>query len=106
MLAMQQGFALPADFDMTAIRAKVAEKASDFETVPGLVCKAFLLNERGDRRPRMYNPGTYCILPYRALSMQGSRLGSTSAPIAAREIYFAGPWRILREDDTGVPKGQ
>jgi hypothetical protein len=45
MLAMQYAFAFADDFDMRQIRQRVAEKGPLFDDYPGLVQKAFLVND-------------------------------------------------------------
>ncbi len=46
MLGLQYGFALPDEYDMTAVRRRVAEAAPRFDRLPGLAHKAFLCNDR------------------------------------------------------------
>lgn len=46
MLAMHYGFVFDDDFDISAIRRRIAEKGPLFDHYPGLVQKAFLVNER------------------------------------------------------------
>lgn len=50
MLAMHYSFVLDDAHDMTAIRQRVADKASRYDDYPGLVMKAFVMTERGDWR--------------------------------------------------------
>lgn len=47
MYAMQYEIALPADYDMTIIHRRVAEKGPLLDTFPGLGLKAYLVRERG-----------------------------------------------------------
>jgi hypothetical protein len=47
MYAMHYDISLPADHDMSAIRARVAEKAPLLDDLPGLGIKAYLIRERG-----------------------------------------------------------
>jgi hypothetical protein len=47
MLIKQYVVALPADYDMSIIRRRIAEKSAAFDTLPGLGAKVFLLRERG-----------------------------------------------------------
>lgn len=47
MLAMQYGFTLPADYDMQWIRQRVADKGSALDQHAPLLCKAYLMAERG-----------------------------------------------------------
>jgi len=47
MFIMQYSIALPADYDMQAIRARVASKGPAFDTLDGLGLKCFLIRERG-----------------------------------------------------------
>jgi Domain of unknown function (DUF4865) len=46
MIAMEYAFAFPDDFDMAAIRRRVADKGRHFDTYPGLLRKAFLARDR------------------------------------------------------------
>lgn len=45
MLACQYVFDLPTRFDMTSIRRRVAERGPAFDVWPGLVMKAFMIDE-------------------------------------------------------------
>lgn len=56
MLAMQYGFDLPDDFDMEALRRRIPEIGSRFDTLPGLHLKAFLLADRTATAPNRYTP--------------------------------------------------
>lgn len=57
MLAMQYSFTLPADFDMEAIRQRVAAKGPLVDGFPGLGFKAFLYARRGEHGPEnIYAP--------------------------------------------------
>jgi hypothetical protein len=47
MYAMQYEIGLPADYDMTIIRRRVAEKGPLLDNFPGLGLKAYLIRERG-----------------------------------------------------------
>ncbi|QYD68091.1 DUF4865 family protein [Paraburkholderia edwinii] len=47
MFIMQYSIALPAEYDMQAIRARVASKGPAFDTLDGLGLKCFLIRERG-----------------------------------------------------------
>ncbi|HEV2674195.1 MAG TPA: DUF4865 family protein, partial [Aliidongia sp.] len=47
MYAMQYELDLPADYDTTVIRQRVAAKAPLLDDFPGLGLKAYLLRERG-----------------------------------------------------------
>jgi hypothetical protein len=47
MFIMQYSIALPADYDMQAIRTRVASKGPAFDTLDGLGLKCFLIRERG-----------------------------------------------------------
>jgi hypothetical protein len=47
MFIMQYSIALPADYDMQTIRARVASKGPAFDTLDGLGLKCFLIRERG-----------------------------------------------------------
>jgi hypothetical protein len=48
MIAMQYSFTLPADYDMTIIRRRIAEKGHLLDDFPGLVFKAYLHAGRDD----------------------------------------------------------
>ena len=48
MIAMQYSFTLPADYDMTIIRRRIAEKGHLLDDFPGLVFKAYLHAARSD----------------------------------------------------------
>ena len=50
MLAMHYAFVLDDDYDMSTIRARVAEKGPRYDGYPGLVFKAFVMTERGEWR--------------------------------------------------------
>jgi len=47
MYAMQYEITLPANYDMTFIRQRVAENGHILDTFPGLGLKAYLIRERG-----------------------------------------------------------
>ena len=47
MFIKQYEIALPADYDMGIIRARVATHGSSFDTFPGLALKCFLIREKG-----------------------------------------------------------
>jgi hypothetical protein len=47
MLMLQYSFALPADYDMRTVRARVAARSDRFDALPGLGWKAFLVREAG-----------------------------------------------------------
>jgi hypothetical protein len=47
MLIKQYVVALPADYDMSIIRKRIADKSAAFDTLPGLGAKVFLIRERG-----------------------------------------------------------
>lgn len=51
MIAMQYSFPLAETYDMSRIRARIAEKGPLFDSLPGLVNKAFLLNDRATGSP-------------------------------------------------------
>lgn len=48
MLAMQYDFTLPADYDMTIIRRRIADKGHLMDGFPGLAFKAYLHASRDD----------------------------------------------------------
>ena len=50
MLAMHYAFVLDDEHDMTTIRQRVADKAAQYDSYPGLAFKAFVMSERGDWR--------------------------------------------------------
>lgn len=52
MLATQYSIALPADYDMSVIRKRVAERGHALDRLPGLGLKAYLIEDRsaGGRR--------------------------------------------------------
>ena len=50
MLAMHYALVLDDEHDMTAIRARAAEKAPRYDDYPGLAFKAFVMTERGEWR--------------------------------------------------------
>jgi hypothetical protein len=58
MFIMQYPIALPADYDMDAIRQRVASKGPSFDTLDGLGLKCFLIRERGrfGARSNQYAP--------------------------------------------------
>ena len=47
MHAMQYEITLPADYDMTIIRRRVATRGSATDAFPGLGVKAYAIRERG-----------------------------------------------------------
>jgi hypothetical protein len=47
MIVMQYVLALPSDYDMGIIRERVATRGSNFDTLPGLGLKAFMIREKG-----------------------------------------------------------
>jgi len=51
MIAMQYAFPLAENYDMGRIRARIAEKGPLFDNLPGLVSKAFLINDLGTGSP-------------------------------------------------------
>lgn len=51
MIAMQYAFPLAENYDMSRIRARIAEKGPLFDNLPGLVSKAFLVNDLGTGSP-------------------------------------------------------
>ncbi|MBD8874300.1 DUF4865 family protein [Rhodanobacter sp. DHB23] len=60
MIAMQYAITLPADYDMAAIRRRIADKGHLLDGFPGLVFKAWLYAARDDRalpvRDNLYAP--------------------------------------------------
>jgi hypothetical protein len=58
MYAMQYEIALPADYDMGIIRARVAARGANLDHFPGLGLKAYLIRERGidDSPVNQYSP--------------------------------------------------
>lgn len=60
MIAMQYSIALPADYDMAIIQRRIADKGPLLDDLPGLVFKAYLSADRGDRalssRTNLYAP--------------------------------------------------
>jgi hypothetical protein len=61
MIVMQYVIALPSDYDMRAIRERVATRGPRFDSLPGLGLKAFLIREKGrfGARGNQYAP-VYC----------------------------------------------
>lgn len=49
MISMQYSFVLPADYDMSVIDHRIAEKGSMTDGFPGLVFKAYLSARKGER---------------------------------------------------------
>jgi Domain of unknown function (DUF4865) len=47
MFIKQYRITLPADYDMTVIRNRVATKGASFDTFPGLGLKCFMIREKG-----------------------------------------------------------
>jgi len=62
MFIMQYSITLPADYDMQAIRARVASKGPAFDTLDGLGLKCFLIRERGrfGAQSNEYAPAYLC----------------------------------------------
>lgn len=56
MIAMQYGFVLPADYDMTIVRERIATKGPLLDGLPGLVFKAYLYAERPASAENLYAP--------------------------------------------------
>lgn len=57
MIAMQYGFALPADYDMAIIDRRIAERGSSTDNFPKLKFKAYLTARRGEDGPEnLYAP--------------------------------------------------
>jgi hypothetical protein len=50
VIAMQYGFALPADYDMDVIRRRITDKGHLLDDFPGLAFKAYLHATRADAR--------------------------------------------------------
>lgn len=48
MIAMQYSFTLPADYDMSVVERRVAEKGYLFDDTPSLIFKAFLIARKDD----------------------------------------------------------
>src|ERR1700694_879946 len=46
MLTLQYPLTLPADYDMSIIRRRIATRHAPFDRMAGLGCKAFLIRER------------------------------------------------------------
>jgi hypothetical protein len=56
-LAMQYGFALPADYDMAIVERRIAEKGPALDGWPGLSAKAYLSARRdANQRDNLYAP--------------------------------------------------
>jgi hypothetical protein len=56
-LAMQYRFVLPADYDMTIVERRIAEKGPRLDDFPNLKLKAYLSTARGDGAPEnLYAP--------------------------------------------------
>lgn len=51
MIAMQYGFILPADYDMSIIDRRVADKGHLTDGLPGLIFKAYLKARKGEQSP-------------------------------------------------------
>ncbi len=51
MIAMQYGIGLPADYDMTIIRRRIADKGHLLDAFPGLAFKAYLYSARDEGGP-------------------------------------------------------
>jgi hypothetical protein len=47
MLMMQYAFALPGDYPMRTVRERIASRGPQFDQLPGLGWKAFLVREKG-----------------------------------------------------------
>jgi len=57
MIAMQYGFTLPADYDMTIIERRIAERGHLLDNFPGLRFKAYLYSRRqGGQGENRYAP--------------------------------------------------
>jgi Domain of unknown function (DUF4865) len=61
MIVMQYVLALPSDYDMGIIRERVATRGPNFDDLPGLGLKAFMIREKGrfGARGNQYAP-VYC----------------------------------------------
>lgn len=51
MIAMQYSFVLPADYDMSIIDRRIADKGHMTDGLPGLVCKAYLSTRKAEQGP-------------------------------------------------------
>jgi len=57
MIAMQYSFTLPADYDMSVIDRRIADKGPLLDGFPGLKFKAYLVARRGEHGPEnLYAP--------------------------------------------------
>src|SRR5579883_426178 len=57
MIAMQYSFVLPADYDMTIIDRRIAERGASTDNFPKLAFKAYLSARRGEDGPEnLYAP--------------------------------------------------
>src|SRR5271165_2720611 len=56
MIAMQYSFTLPADYDMSVIDRRIADKGPLLDGFPGLQFKAYLVARRGEHGPEAREP--------------------------------------------------
>jgi hypothetical protein len=104
MLAMQYGFTLPADYDMTVIRRRIADKGHLLDGFPGLAFKAYLYASRDDRelpsRDNLYAP----FYLWRDVEGINAFLGGAGFAALARDFGRPAvrtwiPWHAERADD-------
>ena len=98
MIALHYRIPLPADFDMTRIRHRVAERHGVFDTHPGLAMKAFLIREAATAGANLY--GTFYVWREPAAAtgfLLGDLFGAVSAgfgrPAAETWLMADHTWR-------------
>ena len=79
-LALRYSVVLPDDYDMAAIRRRVAERAPHYDRLPGLGLKAFLIRER-QRAGSTLNEYAPCYLWTEAAALRRFLLGSGFAGV-------------------------
>lgn len=88
MLMLQYAFALPADYPMRTVRERIAARGPQFDTLPGLGWKAFLVREKGVAGATDHQYAPLYLWP--------------SAPAAA--TFLAGPFFAAVSSAFGRPR--
>jgi hypothetical protein len=99
MIAMQYSFTLPADYDMTIIDRRVAEKGAFTDNFPGLSFKAYLLARRGEEGPENLYAPFYVWRRDEGLSdfVCGPGFQAVSGAFGWPSIRTFVVWRVVRD---------
>jgi len=109
MIAMEYAFAFPDDFDMTAIRRRVAEKGRLFDTYPGLLRKVFLARDRRSNHPTGPTDNGNSYATYYLWSsaraaadfLGGPDFAAVSGAFGRPAVRFLAPLSIVNGYETG-----